>query len=144
MAQSSVAPSSTPAARAARPARRRMEQGRKRLLLASAMGLVGSFLPWLLTGVGNVNGARGAGLYVAYAAVLGLAGALMPMRRVASVQGFVLASAAVVLPLWQLVHIWSLVGFAGWTPGPGLVMCLGAGVLAGIGSLQLWHRPAEA
>jgi hypothetical protein len=122
-----------------------MEPGRKRLLWASLMALVGGFMPWLMTEVGNVNGYRGAGLWVAYAAMLGLAGAMLPMRRVAAVQGFILAAVAVALPLWQLVHVVSLVGFAGWMPGPGLVMSLGGGVLAGIGSRQLWQQQrAEA
>lgn len=140
MAQSSVASTAAPSTGAVPQPRRRMEQGRKRLLLASGMGLVGSFLPWILTGVGNVSGARGAGLWVAYAAVLGLAGALMPKRRVASVQGAVFAVVALGLTGWQLVHLVSLVGFAGWMPGPGLVMCIGAGALAGLGSRQLWQR----
>jgi hypothetical protein len=122
-----------------------MEPGRKRLLWASLMALVGGFMPWLMTEVGNVNGYRGAGLWVAYAAMLGLAGAMLPWRRVAAVQGFILAAVAVALPLWQFVHVVSLVGFAGWMPGPGLVMCLGGGVLAAVGSRQLWQQQrAEA
>ena len=122
-----------------------MEPGRKRLLWASLMALVGGFMPWLMTEVGNVNGYRGAGLWVAYAAMLGLAGAILPWRRVAAVQGLILAAVAVALPLWQFVHVVSLVGFAGWMPGPGLVMCLGGGVLAAVGSRQLWQQQrAEA
>jgi len=124
--------------------RRRMEPGRKRLLWASLMALVGGFMPWLMTEVGNVSGYRGAGLWVAYAAMLGLAGAMLPMRRVAAVQGFVLAAVAVALPLWQVVHLYGLVGFEGWMPGPGLVLCFGGGVLAGVGARQLWQQPAEA
>jgi len=122
-----------------------MEPGRKRLLWASLMALVGGLMPWVMTEVGNVAGYRGAGLWVAYASMLGLAGAMLPMRRVAAVQGFILAAVAVALPLWQAVHLFSLVGFAGWMPGPGLVLSLGGGVLAGVGARQLWqqHR-AEA
>lgn len=124
--------------------RRRMDPARKRLLLASGMALLGSFLPWLYTGVGNVNGARGAGLWVAYAAIFGLAGALMPRRRISAFQGLVLAVVAIGLPAWQLVHIAGLVGMQGWMPGPGIIMCLGGGVLAALGSYQLWQRPAQA
>ena len=137
--------SQTTSAPAAPRVRRRMEPGRKRLLWASLMALVGGFMPWVMTEVGNVAGYRGAGLWVAYASMLGLAGAMLPMRRVAAVQGFILAAVAVALPLWQVVHLFSLVGFAGWMPGPGLVLSLGGGVLAGVGARHLWqqHR-AEA
>jgi hypothetical protein len=136
--------STTTPATAARVRRRRMEPGRGRLLLASVMALLGGFLPWLYTAVGSVSGARGAGLWVAYAAMLGLAGALLPFRRAAAVQALVFAAVAVTLPLWQVVHLVDLVGFQGWTPGPGLVMSFGAGVLAALAARQLWPRPAEA
>lgn len=121
-----------------------MEPARRRLLLASGMALFGAFLPWVLTGLGTISGARGAGLWVAYAAVLGLAGALVPARRLAAAQGAVLALAAVFLPLWQVVHLLRLVGMAGWLPGPGLVLCFGAGVLAGSASLQLLRPPSTS
>lgn len=97
------------------------------------MVVVGSFLPWLDTAVGTVSGARGAGLWTFYAAMLGLAGALVPVRTLAIVQGAVLSLVALVLPVWQLVHVLNLVGTGGWTPGPGLVLVFGGGVLAGVG-----------
>ena len=125
----------------ARRVRRRMEPGRGRLLLATGMALLGGFLPWMYTGLGSVSGARGAGLWVAYAAMLGLAGALLPFRRAAAVQAWVMGAVALALPLWQVVHLASLVGFAGWMPGPGLVMSAGAGVLALLAGRQLWNRP---
>ncbi len=120
-----------------------MEPARKRLLLAALMALVGAFLPWLYTGVGNINGARGAGLWVAYAAVFGLAGALLPMRRASAVQAAVLAAVALALPIWQVVHLAGLVGFEGWMPGPGIIMCIGGGVLAAVAGRQLWQPPAQ-
>lgn len=95
------------------------------------MVTIGSFMPWLDTAVGTVSGARGAGLWTFYAAMLGLAGALVPLRSMAIVQGAVLAVVAVAIPVWQLVHVVSLVGTAGWMPGPGLVLVLGGGVVAG-------------
>ncbi|NHA69904.1 hypothetical protein [Phycicoccus flavus] len=133
----------TTAAPAPARVRRRLEPARKRLLLASGIALLGAFLPWLYTGVGTVNGARGAGLWVAYAAFFALAGALLPKRRLSAFQGAVLAVVAAALSVWQVVHLASLVGFAGWMPGPGLVMSFGAGVLAGVAALELWRRPVE-
>jgi len=94
------------------------------------MVLVGSFLPWLFTGVGALSGGRGPGLWTAYAAILGLAAIFMPWRRVAGVHAAVVALVALALPVWQLVHVVSLVGFGGWFPGPGLVVVLGGGVVA--------------
>jgi hypothetical protein len=101
------------------------------------MAGLGAFLPWVYTGLGSVSGARGAGLWVFYAATLGLAGALVPLRRLAAVQAVVLAAVAIALPLWQVGHLLSLVGLQGWLPGPGLLLCLGGGVLAAKAALAL-------
>jgi len=92
----------------------------------------GSFLPWIDTPLGQISGARGAGLWTFYVAMLGLAGALVPIRRMALVQGAFMAVVAVGLPVWQVVHILSLVGTSGWMPGPGLVLVFGGGVLAAV------------
>ena len=106
------------------------------------MAGLGAFLPWVYTGVGAVSGARGAGLWVFYAATLGLAGALVPLRRLAAVQAVVLAVVAVGLPVWQAVHLLSLVGMQGWLPGPGLVLGLGGGLLAARAAVSLFtSRP---
>ncbi|MFC5729178.1 MULTISPECIES: hypothetical protein [Nocardioides] len=115
--------------------------GRKRLGLAVAMVMFGSFLPWVHTALGNLPGASGPGVWTFYAAMLGLAGALLPLRRVAAVQASILAAAAVVLPSWQLWRIVSTVGFGGWMPGPGMVLVLGGGVLAGVAAVQLLRQP---
>ena len=69
------------------------------------MVLFGSFLPWIDTAVGSVSGARGAGLWTFYAAMLGLAAALIPMRRVAAVQAMIFAGVALLVPAWQVVHL---------------------------------------
>lgn len=119
--------------------RRRRGPGSRRLLGAALLILVGAFLPWLATGAGNVSGVRGAGLWTMYAAVLGLAGAAIRSPRLAALHAAVLAAVAVVLPLWQVVHLAGLVGFAGWVPGPGLVMTLGGGVLAGTAAVTLFR-----
>jgi hypothetical protein len=97
---------------------------------AVAMVGVGSFMPWLDTAAGQVSGAGGAGVWTFYAAMLGLAAALVPVRVLRLVQGVVFAVVAIGLPSWQVVHMLRLVGTAGWLPGPGLVLVFGGGVLA--------------
>ena len=110
------------------------------LLGAAAMVALGAFLPWVYTGLGAVSGARGAGLWVFYAATLGLAGALVSSRVIAALQATVLAAAAIGLTVWQVVHLLSLVGLQGWLPGPGLVLVLGGGVLAAKAALSLFRQ----
>ena len=115
--------------------------GRKRLGLAVAMVMFGSFMPWVSTALGNLSGARGPGMWTFYAAMLGLAGALLPLRRLGALQAAILAAVAVALPVWQLVRIFSTVGTGGWMPGPGMVLVLGGGVLAGVAAVQLYRQP---
>ena len=118
-----------------------MTRGRKQLLGASAMVALGAFLPGVQTAVGSVAGVRGAGLWTFYAATLGVAGVLVPVRRLAIAQAAVLGLAAVGLALWQLVHLYSLVRFEGWMPGPGLVLTVGGGVLALAAARSLVREP---
>lgn len=140
MASRAAPPRSSPAVAPRRWPR--AGQGQRPLLGAAAMVALGAFLPWVYTGVGAVSGARGAGLWVFYAATLGLAGALVPSRTLAAVQATVLAVAAVGLAVWQVVHLLSLVGLQGWIPGPGLVLVLGGGVLAAKAARSLFSdRP---
>lgn len=113
------------------------------LLGAALMVLIGAFLPWVSTGVGNVAGVRGAGLWTMYAAVLGLAGALIPHRRLAGIHAALLALIATALPLWQVVHLLGKVGLEGWMPGVGLVLTFGGGVVAGFAALTLLRSPSE-
>ncbi len=103
------------------------------------MVLLGAFLPWVYSGAGTFAGVRGAGLWTMYAAVLGVAGAIIRPYRIAAVHAFVLAAVAVAMPVWQVVHLLSKVGFAGWMPGVGLVLTVGGGVLAGFAGLTLWR-----
>lgn len=108
------------------------------------MILVGAFLPWIYTPVGTASGIRGAGLWTMYAAFLGVAGALIRSPRLAGIHASALAAVAIALPLWQLFHLISKVGFGGWMPGVGLVMTFGAGVLAATAAVALFRtRPAE-
>ncbi|WP_203336532.1 hypothetical protein [Nocardioides limicola] len=117
--------------------RRQVHPGRKTLGLAAVLVIVGSFLPWLHTFAGVISGANGPGLWTFYAAVFGVAGALMPWRRVGAVHAVVLAAVALVLPIWQVVHVIGLVGLSGWMPGPGLVVVFTGGVLAAAAARRL-------
>ena len=108
------------------------------------MVLVGAFLPWVDTPVGTVAGVQGAGLWTFYAAVLGLAGVLVPVRALAVAQAAVLALSALALSAWQVVHLLSLVGMQGWLPGPGLVLTIGGGVVAAVAARGLAGPGAEA
>lgn len=113
------------------PTMRPKMPGRRRLLFASALLVLGGWLPWLYTGAGPVSGIRGAGLWVFYAGLLALAGALLPARFAvaALVQSVLCAVVALVFPVWQVARVLGLVGVQGWLPGPGLVMTFTGGVL---------------
>ncbi|WP_256842979.1 hypothetical protein [Ornithinimicrobium cryptoxanthini] len=126
--------------KAAAPGQRvrgRKMPGQKRMLGASVMILVGAFLPWLYTPLGNFTGMNGPGLWTATVGMLALAGALVPLRRLAIGQALIAAAVAVVIPVWQFWHMFSLVGFAGWMPGPGLLLTAVGGLLCGIAAWQL-------
>lgn len=102
--------------------------------------MVGGALPWLYSPVGPISGLRGAGLWIFYVGLLALAGALLPprFRLAALVQALIVAAVAIALPVWQVGRVVSLVGFAGWAPGPGLVMTFGGGVLCAIAARDLY------
>ncbi len=120
------------------PTRRRKMPGQWRLLGASVMILVGAFLPWVYTALGNASGMGGPGRWTATVGMLALAGALVPVRWLAVAQAALTAVVCVAIPVWQFVHLYGLVGMSGWTPGPGLVLTAGGGVLAGVAAWQLW------
>jgi hypothetical protein len=119
-----------PEAQKAGAQRRQLIPGQGRMLWASAMIAAGSFMPWISTGFGNISGAtgQGAGYWTFIAAMLGISGGLMPWRRVAIVHAIIVAVAATLLPAWQVLHLVNLVGFAGWTPGIGLVLVFFGGL----------------
>lgn len=119
--------------------RRARVPGRGQLLAATIMVLVGSFMPWVYTALGGISGARGAGLWTFYAGVIGLAGRLIPHRMTAVVHAAILSAASVGIIAWQIVHLLTQVGTGGWAPGPGLVLVLGGGVLAGVAARNLWR-----
>ena len=115
---------------------------RRRLGLAVLMVVIGSFVPWLDTAVGELSGARGPGLWTFYAAMIGFAGVLLPMRRIAGIQAAIMAAACLALPVWQLTRAISLLGLSGgWLPGPGRVLVFGGGVLAGVAARGYLSAP---
>lgn len=120
--------------------RRRWPQagrGQKWLLAGSAAAIVGSFLPWLELAFGaRLHGVQGAGLWTFYLGSLGLAGALVPSRWAAIVQGAVCAAAAVGLPVLQVLRVFQL-GLEGWQPGIGAVLVVAGGGMAARGVVQL-------
>lgn len=127
----------SPAAGPGPEALQRAGKARRLLLIATLVVVIGSFLPWVDTAIGNVPGYRGGGLWTFYAAMLGFTGALVPWLRLAIVQAGVLALVAVALPVWQVVHLLTLVGTGGWLPGTGLVLVFAGGVTAGVATWRL-------
>lgn len=121
-----------------------MHPARRRLILAMVLVMVGSFLPWLYAGGIAKSGALGPGLWTFYASMLGLAGVLLPYHRVGGVHAAIMAAVALLVPVWQVVHVLNLVGWGGWTPGPGLVMVVGGGVVAAGCAVRLLREPAPA
>jgi hypothetical protein len=136
MSRAAAAP--VPAATKA-PARRR-HPGQNALLLASLTLAVASFLPWVDTAFGSFSGMAGAGVYTFYAAVWGIAGSLVPWRRVALAHAVIVTAAALLLPAWQVA---SLVGRGlggGWFVGTGLMLAVASGSLAARAVWQLARR----
>lgn len=120
----------------------RWSHPRQRMLALLAAGvIVGSFMPWIETGLGTYRGFAGPGQWLFYAGVLGLGAGLVPVRALALVQGAVMAVAAIALPLWQIGRLVRLVGFQGWSPGLGLMLILGCGVMAVRVTAMLARQP---
>jgi hypothetical protein len=108
---------------------RRVPQQRQ-LLLAAALIVVGSFLPWVDTPFRDFSGMNGAGVWTFYAGVLALAGALVPSPRVAAVHALLAGVVAAALPVWQVARLVRLGIIGQAIPSIGLVIVLGAGVIA--------------
>ncbi len=119
----------------------RRPTGQRLLLLASFGVIIGSFLPWVETGFGVYRGFAGGGATTFYAGVFGLAGALVPSRKLAMVQGSITALVGVGIAVWQVANLLMKVGISGWTPGIGLVLVFGAGVYA---ARAVWVIHGEA
>ena len=118
--------------------------GQRRMLGGSIMMLVGAFLPWVYTQLGNFTGMDGPGLWTATVAMIGLAGSMVPIRVLAIAQAGIAAVVAGVIPLWQFWHLFSQVGMAGWMPGPGLLLTFVGGILCGVAAWQLLQPEARS
>jgi hypothetical protein len=121
-----------------------MHPARRRLILAMVLVMVGSFLPWVYAGGIAKSGAYGPGLWTFYASMLGLAGVMLPYRRVGAAHAAVMAAVSLAIPVWQVVHLVGLVGLEGWMPGPGLVMVVAGGVVAAGCALRLLREPTPS
>jgi hypothetical protein len=133
-------PSDTATAATAATARPRWPyagHGQQTLLWASILITVGAFLPWLMTSFGTFGGMRGAGSWTVFAGVIGIGASLMRRRRWVYVHAVGIAAIAIALPLWQVVHLATTVGFRGWLPGIGLIMTLVGGVAIARATLEL-------
>lgn len=112
-------------------------RARRGLMTGTVLIALGSFMPWVHTAVGNVPGYAGAGLWTFYFSMLGFAAMLLPYLRVAAAQALIMGAIAVALPMWQLVRLSSMVGFAGWLPGFGLLMTAAGGAVCLVAARRL-------
>ncbi|CAN5297373.1 hypothetical protein BH23ACT9_BH23ACT9_03930 [soil metagenome] len=136
----SPAPPSASGSSARRTLVRRRHVGQGALLLASATLAVASFLPWVDTAFGSFSGMAGAGVYTFYAAVWGVAGGLVPWRRVALAHAVAVTAVAIALPAWQISSLMGRGLDGGWAPGTGIMLALASGSLAARAVWQLAHR----
>lgn len=107
------------------------------LLLASFGVIIGSFLPWVVTGFGTYHGVAGAGLWTFYAGIFGVAGGLIPSRRIARVHGVAVTAAAIALPVWQVARLLGAVRTEGWQPGFGLFVVVLGGLVTGVATVSM-------
>ncbi len=110
--------------------RRAIRRNQNLLLLASIGLLVASFLPWIETALGSYHGFSSVGRYTFYVAWIGIAGGLVPSRRLAGIQAVPVAVAGIGFPIWQCLHLYGLVGFDAWVPGTGMLIMFVSGFLA--------------
>lgn len=104
------------------------------LVVGALLIVVGSFLPWVSTPLGNLSGMAGPGLWTFSFGVIGVGGAFLRRRRLAVGHGLAAGGCAVALTAWQLARLVQVsVTTAAWgvaVPSTGLLMVLGGGVVA--------------
>lgn len=108
------------------------------------MIVLGSFLPWVSTPMGNLSGMAGPGLWTLAAGSMGLAGVFLRRRRLAMTHAALAGGCALILVGWQLARLARISTSTGaWgvaVPGTGLLLVLGGGVLALRALWRLHHR----
>lgn len=114
-------------------------QGRPQLhlLLATVPLIVGSFLPWLETGLLTLPGTSGPGLWTLCAGVVGLAGAMLRRRTVVLGHAAAVAVVGIGLPVWQIARMFRLAGWGGWFPGSGMFLVAVGGIASAVAAVRL-------
>lgn len=103
------------------------------MIVGGLLIAVASLLPWVSTPLGSLPGTAGPGLWTLSAAMLAIAGALLPFRRIALVHALLPGIAVAAIVIWQIARLIQLSATtAGWgrlLPGMGLVMAAGGSVV---------------
>lgn len=107
------------------------------LLVGAAALIIGSFLPWLETGLLTFSGTAGPGLWTLCFGVIGLAGGMLRSRAVVLGHAVAVSVVALGLPAWQLVRLFRLVGASGWVPGTGMLLVTAGGVTSAVAAVRL-------
>jgi hypothetical protein len=124
-----------------------LHAGSAGMIVGGLVAIVGSLLPWVSTPLGSLYGTGGPGLWTLSAGFLAVAGALIPMPRVALMHaaGAGLAIAGIVV--WQIARLADLSASTdSWgklLPGMGLVMAAGAAVILLRTGYRLWSSRRE-
>lgn len=116
------------------------------MLVGGLLVAVGSLLPWVSTPLGSLSGTVGGGLWTLCAAMLAIAGALLPYRRVAFWHALVPGLAVAGIAAWQISRLLYLSATTdAWgqlLPGIGLVMVAGGSVFLLRTARRLHTMPA--
>ncbi|MUL43756.1 hypothetical protein FZ103_21750 [Streptomonospora sp. PA3] len=129
---------------AAPPAPRRvLHTGSLGMISGGLLMIIGAFTPWVSTPLGNLSGMAGPGLWVLCAGVLGVAGGLLPYRRIALAHALIPAAAGGALVVWQLARLAMLsMEHDSWgklLPGVGLVIVGAGAVLLARAARRMYH-----
>lgn len=122
--------------------RRILHAGSVGMIVGGLVAIVGSMLPWVSTPLGSFYGTGGPGLWTLSAGFLAIAGALMPMPRLALAHAVIPGLGIAVIVVWQVARLVELsVRTDTWgklLPGMGLVMAAGAAVILLRTGYRLW------
>lgn len=117
------------------------------MLVGGLVAIVGSLLPWVSTPLMSLYGTGGPGLWTLSAGFLAVAGALIPMPRLALAHAAIPGLAVGVIVIWQVARIIELSAATdSWgklLPGMGLVMAAGAAVILLRTAYRIWSSMRE-